>query len=150
MISHCTLDLISWKILLKTRCLDCLIRYDTTQWWAELSDSRRIRPYLNMDPVVKLLTHYIGSYDLNRKWSCFWCFSNLFGNVLHVQCICDINHLWWIFDGNTKYENIIWGQHGRRLISFSKAPGIPIFNPIARAIAYKLSLVCITNKLSNK
>jgi len=38
---------------------------------AELSDSRWIRPYLNTDPVVKQLTHYIGLYDLNRKGSCF-------------------------------------------------------------------------------
>jgi len=60
MISHCTLDLISWKILLKTCCLKCLLRYDTIQWWTELRDSHRIRPYLNTDPVVKLLTHYIG------------------------------------------------------------------------------------------
>jgi len=36
MISQCTLDLISWKILLKTCCFKCLIRYNTTQWWAEL------------------------------------------------------------------------------------------------------------------
>jgi len=28
------------------------------QWWAELSDSRRIRPNLSTDPVVKLLPHY--------------------------------------------------------------------------------------------
>jgi len=46
--------------------LKCLIRNDTIRWWAELSNSRRIRPYLNMDPVVKLsLT--ISLYDLNRK-----------------------------------------------------------------------------------
>ena len=38
---------------------------------AELSDFRRICPYLNTDPVVKLLMHYIGLCDLNRKWRCF-------------------------------------------------------------------------------
>jgi len=37
MVTHCTPDLISWKILLKTCCLECLIRYDTMRWWAELS-----------------------------------------------------------------------------------------------------------------
>jgi len=62
MVSHCTLDPISWKILLKTCSLICLIRYDTIQWWAELSDS-----CLNTDSVVKLLTHYIGLYDLNHR-----------------------------------------------------------------------------------
>jgi len=67
MVTHCTLDFISWKILLKTCCLKYLIRYDTVRWWAELSDSCRIRPYLNTDPVVKLLTHYIDLYDLSRK-----------------------------------------------------------------------------------
>jgi len=60
MVTHFTLDLISWKILLKTCCLKCLLRDDTIRWGAELSDSRQIRPYLNMYPVVKLLTHYIG------------------------------------------------------------------------------------------
>jgi len=34
------------------------------QWWAELSFSRWIRPYLRMNQVVRLLTHYIGLYDL--------------------------------------------------------------------------------------
>jgi len=67
MVSHCTLDLIFWNILLKTCCLKCLLSYDTIQWWAELRNSHWILPYLNMDPVVKLLTHYIGLYDLNRK-----------------------------------------------------------------------------------
>jgi len=67
MVTHCTLDLVSWKILLKTYCLKYLMMYDTIRWWAALSDSHRIRPYLNMDPVVTLLTHYIGLYDLNRK-----------------------------------------------------------------------------------
>ena len=104
MVSHCSLDRISWKILLKTCYLKCLIVYDTIRWWPERSDSQRIRPYLNTDPVVKLLTHYIGLYDLNRKWSCFCCFSNLFEKSLNVQCIHDINHLLWIFDENTKYE----------------------------------------------
>jgi len=37
----------------------------------EFSDSRRICPYLNTYPVVKLLTHYIGLYDLNRKMKLF-------------------------------------------------------------------------------
>jgi len=46
---------ISWKILPKTGCLKCLISYDTIGW-AELSDSHRIRPYRNTEPVVKLLT----------------------------------------------------------------------------------------------
>ena len=67
MTSHCTLDLISWKILLKTQCLKCLIKYDIIRWWADLSDSRRIHSYLSTDLVVKLLTHYIGLYDLNKK-----------------------------------------------------------------------------------
>jgi len=78
MFSHCTLDLISWKILLQTCCLKCLIRCDTMQWWAELSGSHEIYPYLNSNQVVKLLTHYIGLYDLNRKLSCFGCFSIFF------------------------------------------------------------------------
>ena len=43
------------------------MRHDTIRWWAELSDSRRIRPYLDTDLEVKQLTHYIGLYDLNRK-----------------------------------------------------------------------------------
>jgi len=68
MVSHCTLDLISCKMLFKTCCLKCLVRYDTIQWWAGFSDFRRICPYLNANPVVKLLTHYIlGLYDLSRK-----------------------------------------------------------------------------------
>ena len=125
-VSHCTLDLISWNILLKTCRFKCLIRYDTIRWWAELSDSRRIRPYLNKDPVVKLLTHYIGFCDLNRKWSYFCCFSNFFKISLNVQCIHDIIHLLWIFDENTKYEKITRSQHGHRLISLSKPPGITI------------------------
>jgi len=58
-VSHCTLDLISWKLLLTTCCLKGLIRYDTIQWWAGLSDFCRIRPYLSMDLVVKQLTHYM-------------------------------------------------------------------------------------------
>ena len=48
------------------------------------------------------MTHYIGLYDLNRKWSCFCCFSNLFENSLNLQCIHDISHLLWIFDENIK------------------------------------------------
>jgi len=67
MVAHCTLELISWKILLKTCCPKCLIWYDTIQWWAELSNSHQFRPYLNTDPVVKLLIHYISLYDLIRK-----------------------------------------------------------------------------------
>ena len=89
MFSHCTLDLISWQILLKTCCLKRLMWDDTIRWL--LSGYRRIRPYLNTDPVVELLAHYIGLYDLNRKLSCFCCFSNLFENSLNVQCIHDIN-----------------------------------------------------------
>jgi len=104
MVSQSTLDLISWKILLQTCCLKCLIRHHTIQWWAELGDSHRIRPYLNTDPVVKQLTHYIGLDDLNRTGSCFCSFSNLFGNSLSVQCIHDISNLLWIFDANTKKE----------------------------------------------
>jgi len=67
MVSQSTIDLISWKILLKIACFKCLLRHDTIRWWAELSDSRRLCPYLNTDPVVKQLTHYIGLYDLNKK-----------------------------------------------------------------------------------
>ena len=91
MVSQSTLDLISWKILLKNCCLKCLIRH--VRWWAALSDSRRIRSYLNTDPVVKQLTYYIGLYDLYRKRICFCCFNNLFENSLNVQCIHDISHL---------------------------------------------------------
>jgi len=61
------ISFIYWKILLKTRCLKCLVRYDTIRWWAEFRDSHRFSLYLNADPVVKLLTHYVGLYDLNRK-----------------------------------------------------------------------------------
>jgi len=32
------------------------------RWWVELSFSRRIRPYLRMHPVVRLMTHYMGLY----------------------------------------------------------------------------------------
>jgi len=120
-------------------------RYDLIRWWAELSDFCRIRPYLNTDPVVELLTHYIGLYDLNRKWSCLCCFSNLFENSLNVQCIHDISHLLWIFDENTKYGKKIWSHHGCRLISFSKAPVKPIVRPLSKTIAYKLSLASKTN-----
>jgi len=45
---------------------------------------------------------------------------------------------------------IIWNQHGLQLISLSKAPGILIIQPLARTIAYKLSLGGITNELNNK
>jgi len=145
MVSDCTLDLISWKILLKTCCLKCLKKHDAIWWWAKLSDSRRSCPYLNTDSVVKPLTYYIGLYDLNRKWSCFCCFSNLLKNSLNAQCIHDLSHLLWIFDENTKYEEIIWSQHGCWLISLSKAPVITIVRPLSRTIAYKLSLVIITN-----
>jgi len=123
-----TLVFISWKILLKTCCLKFLIRQDTIRWWAELSDPRQFRSYLNTDPVVKLLAHYIGLFGLNRKWSCFCCFSNLFESSLNLQYIYDISHLLWICNENTKYEKIIWRQHGRRLISFSKGPGIMIIH----------------------
>jgi len=47
-------------------------------------------------------------------------------------------------------KKIIWSQHGRRLVSPSKAQGIMIGHPLARVIGYKLSLVSITNKLNNK
>ena len=69
-VSQSTLDLISWKILLKTCCPKCLIRLrcDTIRWWTERSDSHRFRPYLNTDPLVKLLTFYIGFYDLKGLW----------------------------------------------------------------------------------
>jgi len=93
MVLQCTLDLISWKILLQTCCLICLIRYDTIRWRAELSDSRRFRPYLNTEPVVKLLTHYISLEDLNRKWTRFCCFGSSLENWLNVHCIHDIGHL---------------------------------------------------------
>jgi len=63
MVSDCTLDLIFWKILLKTYCLKCLIRHGTIRWW----DRAIAISYLNTHAVVKLLTHYIGLYDLNRK-----------------------------------------------------------------------------------
>ena len=99
MVSHCTLDLVSWKFLPKTSCPKCLIRYDTIRWWTEFSDSRQICPYLNTDPVVKQLTRYIGLYDLNRKRS------RLFANWPNVQYIHDISHLLWIFDKNAKYDN---------------------------------------------
>ena len=146
--SQCTHDLISWKILLKPCYLKWLMRYGTIRWWAELTDSRRFRPYLNPDLVVQLLTHSIGLYDLNRKWSCFCCFSNLFQNSLYAQCIYDISHLLWNHDGNTECEKIMWSK---RLISLSKALGIAIIGPLAKAIAYKLSLVGIgiSNKLTN-
>jgi len=52
----------------------------------------------------------------------FLLFPDLFKDSLNVQCIHDIGHLLWIFDENTKYEKIIWRQHGHRLISLSKAP----------------------------
>jgi len=77
MVSQYTPDLGSWKILLKTCCLQCLIRCDTIQWWVELSDSCQCCPYLNTDPAVKLLTHYLDLYDLNSELSCFCCFSSL-------------------------------------------------------------------------
>jgi len=67
MVSHCTIDSISWKILLKTCCLKCLIKYDIIQWWAELSDSQQFHHYLNTVPIVKLLIHHTGLYDLNKK-----------------------------------------------------------------------------------
>jgi len=104
MASQSTLDLISWKILLKTCCPKCLMRHDTIWWWTELSNSRRFRPYLNTDPIFKQLTHYIGLYDLSRKWSSFCYFRNLFENSLNVQRFHDISHILWIFDENTKYE----------------------------------------------
>ena len=142
MVSHCTLDLISWKILLKTCCLKCLTGYDSIRWWAKLSDSCWIHPYLNTDPVVNQLTHYMGLYDLNRKWS-FCCFSNLFENSLNVQCIHDISYLLWKFWWEYKIRKNYWSQHGRRLISLSKALGITIIDrwPLAGAIAYKLSFM---------
>ena len=60
------------------------------RWWAEFSDSRQFHLYLNMDPVVKLLTHYI---DLNSKWNCFRRFGYLFIKSLNAQCIHDISHI---------------------------------------------------------
>jgi len=59
MVSQCTLGLISWKVLLKTSCPNCLIRYDTIRWWADLNDSCGFRPYLNTNLVAKLVTHCI-------------------------------------------------------------------------------------------
>ena len=105
MVSRCTFDLISWKILLKTCCLKCLIGHDTIRWRAELSDTRRIRPYLNTAPVARLLTN-IGLYDTTENEVVLCCFSNLFENLLNAQCIHDISHLLGFFDENTKYEKI--------------------------------------------
>ena len=51
---------------------------------------------------------------------------------------------------STKYEKIIWSQHGHQLILLNKALGITIVQPLSRTIAYKLSLVSITNDKANK
>jgi len=111
------------------------------------------KKHLKTDLVVKRLTHYISLYDLDRKWSCFRCFRNLFENSFHVQCIHDISHFRWIFD-NTNYEKIIWSQPGRWLISLSKAQGITIHQvhgfTISKGYCYKPSLESMSNKLSNK
>jgi len=45
-----------------------------------VGDFRRCRPYLKTDPVVKLLTHYIGLYDLNK----IAVLANLLENSLNV------------------------------------------------------------------
>jgi len=108
-ILFCRLEvLVYWKHGLTlypwSHCLKCLIRYDIIRWWADLSDSRWICLCLNTGMGVELLTHDIGLYDLNRKWSCFCRFSNLFENSLNVQCIHDIGHLLWTFNETTKYE----------------------------------------------
>ena len=47
-------------------------------------------------------------------------------------------------------KKIVWSQHGRRLISLSKAPGTAIVQLLARAVVFKLTLVGITNELHNK
>jgi len=112
---------VKWFMTIK-----CLISHDTIQWWADLSECCRFRPHLNTHLVVKQLTHYLGLNDLNRKWSCFCCFGNLFENSLNVQCIHDISHILWIFDESIKYEKIIWRYCGCGLISLSKALGITI------------------------
>jgi len=120
-----------------------MTQYDGGQ---SLAIPRRFYPYLNTTLVVKLLTHYKGLYDLNRKLSCFCCFSNCFGNALNVRYIHNISHLLCIFDDNTKYQKI--GVNMAAKISLSKAPGITIVWPLARTIAYKLSLVSVTNDLN--
>jgi len=74
------------------------------------------------DPVVRLLSHYIGLYDPNKKWNCFPCSSNLFNNSLNVPCFHDRSHPLWIFDESKKYTKIIWDKHGRWLILLSKTP----------------------------
>jgi len=97
MVSQSTLNFISWKILLKTCCLNCLMYkawHNTMVGWAELNHSRRIRPYPNTDPVDKQLTQYIGLYDLNRKWSCFSCLRKLFWKF--TQCAVYSDCLRWI------------------------------------------------------
>jgi len=114
MVSHCTHDLAQ---NLLPQMPD---RHDTVWWWVKLSDSRLIHPYLNTDPVVKLLTRYIGLYDLNRKCSCFYCLSHLFENSLNAKCI-HAGQLSWFLNENIKYDEISWSQHGCRLISLSKA-----------------------------
>jgi len=145
MVSQCTLEL----ILLKTCYLKCLIRHDTIWWWAELSDSHRFRPYVNTDPIVKLLAYYIGLFDLTRKQSCFCCFSNLFENSLNVQCIHNLSHILLIFDENTRYMEKIgvsmafdWSRLAKQ--AYNDRLALP------RSILYKLALVNITYELINE
>ena len=102
-----------------------------------------------MDPIVKQLTHYIGLHDLNRKLSCFCCFSNLFEILLNVQCIHGISHLLWTFDDNTKYGIIIWSQHGHRWTRIARQ-AYNDCSPLAGTVLYKLPLACMNNKLTSR
>jgi len=120
MVWQCTLNLISWKIFFKTCCLEYLIGMIHYDGGRSLVIPVGFAPQTNTHPAVKLLTHYIGLYDLNRKWSCCVVLAMCSKNSLNVRCIHNISHLLLIFDEDAKYEKIILSQHGRRLVTLSK------------------------------
>jgi len=121
------LDPISWKILLKTCRLKCLIRHDTIWWWAELSDSHQFPHNLNTDPLVKQLTHYIGLYDFNRKW-----YKPSFVNF------------WWEYKIWKNNLESAWPPMdlAKQGTEYNDRP------PLARAIACNSSSVWMSNKLA--
>ena len=85
MVSQCALDLLPWKILIKTCCLNCLIRYNTIRWGG--GGSKR---FLFVSSLSK---HGSGSQVALSLWAympqtenevVFTVFSNLFENPLNV------------------------------------------------------------------
>ena len=70
-------------------------------------------------------------------------------NSLNAQRIHGTSLPLWIFDENTKYETVIWRQHGRRVISSRKAPVTTIVPTVSEDYCVQ-TVTDILYKLSNR